>query len=104
VLRRGTRSSAIKRRNSTTRSGAKPATARASAPRPATTDALRDENLPIDVLDMAEPTEQRLLEVGALGRYDRELKQAWERFFLGADPQALTIPLGACANAPDGHL
>lgn len=88
-------------------------------------DALRDENLPIDVLDMAQPTEQevsesdrifvaqlrlvalsserlrkciydhnrafaqrsrwqrdRLLEVGELGRYDRELKEAWERFFL----------------------
>jgi len=88
-------------------------------------DALRDENLPIDVLDMAHPTEQevsesdrifvaqlrlvalgsarlrkciydhnrafaqrsrwqrdRLLEVGELGRYDRELKEAWERFFL----------------------
>jgi hypothetical protein len=86
---------------------------------------LRDENLPIDVLDMAEPTEQevsesdrifvaqlrlvalgserlrkciydhnrafaqrsrwqrdRLLEVGELSRYDRELKEAWERFFL----------------------
>jgi hypothetical protein len=88
-------------------------------------DALRDENLPIDVLDMAQPTEQevsesdrifvaqlrlvalsserlrkciydhnrafaqrsrwqrdRLLEVGELTRYDRELKEAWERFFL----------------------
>jgi hypothetical protein len=88
-------------------------------------DALRDENLPIDVLDMAEPTEQevsesdrifvaqlrlvalgserlrkciydhnrafaqrsrwqrdRLLEVGELSRYDRELKEAWERYFL----------------------
>ncbi|MHB2001392.1 MAG: ABC-three component system protein [Solirubrobacteraceae bacterium] len=88
-------------------------------------DGLRDENLPIDVLDMAEPTEQevsesdrifvaqlrlvalsserlrkciydhnrafaqrsrwqrdRLLEVGELGRYDRELKEAWERFFI----------------------
>ena len=88
-------------------------------------DALRDENLPIDVLDMAEPTDQevsesdrifvaqlrlvalgserlrkciydhnrafaqrsrwqrdRLLEVGELSRYDRELKEAWERFFL----------------------
>jgi hypothetical protein len=88
-------------------------------------DALRDENLPIDVLDMAEPTEQevsqsdrifvaqlrlvalgserlrkciydhnrafaqrsrwqrdKLLEVGELSRYDRELKEAWERFFL----------------------
>lgn len=88
-------------------------------------DALRDENLPIDVLDMAEPTEEevsesdrifvaqlrlvalsserlrkciydhnrafaqrsrwqrdRLLEVGELSRYDRELKEAWERFFL----------------------
>jgi hypothetical protein len=88
-------------------------------------DALRDENLPIDVLDMAQPTERevsesdrifvaqlrlvalsserlrkciydhnrafaqrsrwqrdRLLEVGELGRYDRELKEAWERFFL----------------------
>jgi hypothetical protein len=90
-----------------------------------TADALRDENLPIDVLDMEQPTEQevseserifvaqlrlvalssarlrkciydhnrafaqrsrwqrdRLLEVGELGRYDRELKEAWERFFL----------------------
>jgi hypothetical protein len=88
-------------------------------------DALRDENLPIDVLDMPEPTEQevsesdrifvaqlrlialgserlrkciydhnrafaqrsrwqrdRLLEVGELGKYDRELKEAWERYFL----------------------
>jgi hypothetical protein len=88
-------------------------------------DTLRDENLPIDVLDMAEPTDQevsegdrifvaqlrlvalgserlrkciydhnrafaqrsrwqrdRLLEVGELSRYDRELKEAWERFFL----------------------
>lgn len=88
-------------------------------------DALRDENLPIDVLDMAEPTEHevsendrifvaqlrlvalgserlrkciydhnrafaqrsrwqrdRLLEVGELSRYDRELKEAWERYFL----------------------
>lgn len=88
-------------------------------------DALRDENLPIDVLDMSEPTEQevsesdrifvaqlrlvalaserlrkciydhnrafaqrsrwqrdRLLEVGELGKYDRELKEAWERYFL----------------------
>lgn len=88
-------------------------------------DTLRDENLPIDVLDMAEPTDQevsesdrifiaqlrlvalgserlrkciydhnrafaqrsrwqrdRLLEVGELSRYDRELKEAWERYFL----------------------
>jgi hypothetical protein len=88
-------------------------------------DTLRDENLPIDVLDMAEPTEQeaaesdrifvaqlrlvalgnermrrciydhnrafaqrsrwqrdRLLEVGELARYDRELKEAWARHFL----------------------
>lgn len=88
-------------------------------------DALRDENLPIDVLDMPEPSEQevsasdrifvaqlrlvalsserlrkciydhnrafaqrsrwqrdRLLEVGELSRYDRELREAWERFFL----------------------
>jgi hypothetical protein len=88
-------------------------------------DALRDENLPIDVLDMVEPSEEevsesdrifvaqlrlvalgsarlrkciydhnrafaqrsrwqrdRLLEVGELARYDRELKEAWERFFL----------------------
>ena len=88
-------------------------------------DALRDENLPIDVLDMAEPTSQeveqsdrifvaqlrlvalgsermrrciydhnrafaqrsrwqrdRLLEVGELSRYDRELKEAWEGYFL----------------------
>jgi len=88
-------------------------------------DALRDENLPIDVLDMPEPTDQevsesdrifvaqlrlvavgserlrkciydhnrafaqrsrwqrdRLVEVGELSRYDRELKEAWERFFL----------------------
>lgn len=88
-------------------------------------DTLRDENLPIDVLDMPEPTEQevsesdrifvaqlrlvalgserlrkciydhnrafaqrsrwqrdRLLEVGELGKYDRELKEAWERYFL----------------------
>jgi hypothetical protein len=95
-------------------------------------DALRDENLPIDVLDMAEPTDQevsesdrifvaqlrlvalsserlrkciydhnrvfaqrsrwqrdRLLEVGELSRYDRELKESWERFFLpiGDDDQ-----------------
>jgi len=88
-------------------------------------DTLRDENLPIDVLDMAEPSERevsesdrifvaqlrlialgserlrgciydhnrafaqrslwqrdRLLEVGELGRYDRELKEAWARHFL----------------------
>jgi ABC-3C protein len=88
-------------------------------------DTLRDENLPIDVLDMAEPSEQevsesdrifvaqlrlialgsermrrciydhnrafaqrslwqrdRLLEVGELGRYDHELKEAWARHFL----------------------
>ena len=88
-------------------------------------DALRDENLPIDVLDMPEPTDQevsdsdrifvaqlrlmavgshrlrkciydhnrafaqrsrwqrdQLVEVGELGRYDRELKEAWERYFL----------------------
>lgn len=90
-------------------------------------DSLRDENLPIDVLEMPEPTDEevsesdrifvaqlrlvavgserlrkciydhnrafaqrslwqrdRLLEVGELGRYDRELKEAWERFFLPA--------------------
>lgn len=88
-------------------------------------ETLRDENLPIDFLDMAEPTDQEvsesdrifvaqlrlvalsserlrksiydhnrafaqrsrwqrdeLLEVGELGRYDRELKEAWERYFL----------------------
>lgn len=88
-------------------------------------DSLRDDDLPIDVLDMAEPTDQdvadsdrifvaqlrlvalaserlrkciydhnrafaqrsrwerdKLLEVGELTRYDRELKEAWERFFL----------------------
>lgn len=88
-------------------------------------DSLRDENLPIDVLDMAEPTDEevsdsdrifieqlrlvalgserlrkciydhnrafaqrslwqrdRLLEIGELSRYDRELKEAWERYFL----------------------
>jgi hypothetical protein len=88
-------------------------------------DTLRDENLPIDVLDMVEPTDQevsesdrifvaqlrlvalgserlrkciydhnrafaqrsrwqrdRLLEIGELGRYDRELTEAWESFFL----------------------
>jgi hypothetical protein len=88
-------------------------------------DALRDDNLPIDVLDMAEPTEQevsesdrifvaqlrlvalgserlrkciydhdrafaqrsrwqrdRLLEVGELSPCDRDLKEAWERYFL----------------------
>lgn len=88
-------------------------------------DSLRDENLPIDVLDMPQPTDEevsesdrifvdqlrlvamgserlrkciydhnrafaqrsiwqrdRLLEVGELGRYDQELKEAWERFFL----------------------
>lgn len=88
-------------------------------------DALRDENLPIDVLDMPEPTDQevsesdrifvaqlrlmalgsqrlrkciydhnrafaqrsrwqrdQLVEVGELGRYDRELKEAWERYFV----------------------
>ena len=90
-------------------------------------DSLRDESLPIDVLDMPEPTDEevsesdrifvaqlrlvamasqrlrkciydhnrafaqrsiwqrdRLLEIGELGRYDRELKEAWERFFLPA--------------------
>lgn len=88
-------------------------------------DTLRDESLPIDVLDMAEPTDEevsdsdrlfvaqlrlvalgserirrciydhnrafaqrsrwqrdRLLEIGELGRYDRELKEAWQGFFL----------------------
>lgn len=88
-------------------------------------DGLRDENLPIDVLDLPEPSEQevaesdrifvaqlrliaiaserlrkciydhnrafaqrslwqrdRLLEIGELGKYDRELKEAWERHFL----------------------
>jgi hypothetical protein len=88
-------------------------------------DSLRDENLPIDVLGMAEPTPQevaesdrifvaqlrlvamnsqrirkciydhnrafaqrsrwqrdRLLDIGELSRYDQELKEAWERFFL----------------------
>jgi hypothetical protein len=88
-------------------------------------DSLRDENLPIDVLDMPQPSDEevsesdrifveqlrlvamsserlrkciydhnrafaqrsiwqrdRLLEVGELGRYDQELKEAWERFFL----------------------
>jgi hypothetical protein len=88
-------------------------------------DSLRDDNLPIDVLDMPQPTDQevsesdrvfvaqlrivalaserlrkciydhnrafaqrsiwqrdRLLEIGELGRYDLELKEAWERFFL----------------------
>jgi|SRR5215203_225666 len=97
-------------------------------------DSLRDESLPIDVLDMPEPTDEevsesdrifvaqlrlvamasqrlrkciydhnrafaqrsiwqrdRLLEVGELGRYDQELKEAWERFFLpaGDDEPAL---------------
>jgi ABC-3C protein len=90
-------------------------------------DSLRDENLPIDVLDMPEPSDEevsesdrifvaqlrlvamsserlrkciydhnrafaqrsiwqrdRLLEIGELGRYDQELKEAWERFFLPA--------------------
>lgn len=90
-------------------------------------DALRDENLPIDVLDMVEPSDQevsendrifvaqlrlialnnerlrnaiydhnrafaqrsrwlrdKLLEVGELSRYDRELKEAWQRYFLPA--------------------
>jgi hypothetical protein len=88
-------------------------------------ESLRDENLPIDVLDMTQPSDQdvaendrifvaqlrlvamrserlrkciydhnrafaqrsiwlrdRLVEVGELGRYDDELKEAWERFFL----------------------
>ncbi|HEV7584850.1 MAG TPA: ABC-three component system protein [Solirubrobacteraceae bacterium] len=88
-------------------------------------DTLRDENLPIDVLDFPRPSEQevsqddrifvaqlrlvamgsqrmrkciydhnrafaqrslwqrdRLLEVGELGRYDAELIEAWERFFV----------------------
>lgn len=88
-------------------------------------ETLRDENLPIDFLDMAEPTDQEvsesdrifvaqlrlvalsserlrksiydhnrafaqrsrwlrdeLLEVGELSRYDRELREAWERYFL----------------------
>ena len=90
-------------------------------------DSLRDENLPIDVLDMPQPSDEevsendrifvaqlrlvamsserlrkaiydhnrafaqrsiwqrdRLLEIGELGRYDDELKEAWERFFLPA--------------------
>ncbi len=88
-------------------------------------DTLRDENLPINVLDFLQPSEQevseddrifvaqlrliamgsqrmrkciydhnrafaqrslwqrdRLLEVGELGRYDAELIEAWERFFV----------------------
>jgi hypothetical protein len=88
-------------------------------------ETLRDENLPIDVLDFPRPSEQevseddrifvaqlrliamgsqrmrkciydhnrafaqrslwqrdRLLEVGELGRYDAELIEAWERFFV----------------------
>jgi hypothetical protein len=88
-------------------------------------DTLRDENLPIDVLDFPPPSEQevseddrifvaqlrliaigsqrmrkciydhnrafaqrslwqrdRLIEVGELGRYDAELIEAWERFFV----------------------
>jgi hypothetical protein len=88
-------------------------------------DSLRDENLPIDVLDFPQPSEQevseddrifvaqlrliamgsqrmrkciydhnrafaqrslwqrdRLLEIGELGRYDAELIEAWERFFV----------------------
>lgn len=88
-------------------------------------DTLRDENLPIDVLDFPQPSDQevseddrifvaqlrliamgsqrmrkciydhnrafaqrslwqrdRLLEVGELGRYDAELIEAWERFFV----------------------
>jgi hypothetical protein len=88
-------------------------------------DMLRDENLPVDVLDLPQPTpddvseddrifvaqlrlialsserlrkciydhnrafaqrsiwqRDRLLEVGELGHYDQELKEAWERFFL----------------------
>ena len=88
-------------------------------------DSLRDENLPIDVLDLPQPSVEevsaddrifvaqlrlvalgserlrkciydhnrafaqrsiwqrdRLLEVGELGRYDQELTEAWERFFV----------------------
>jgi hypothetical protein len=88
-------------------------------------DALRDDNLPIDVFDLPEPTEaevsdddrifvaqlrliamgsarlrkciydhnrafaqrsiwqrDRLLEIGELSQYDRELREAWERFFM----------------------
>lgn len=98
-------------------------------------DSLRDESLPIDVLDMPEPSDEevsesdrifvaqlrlvamasqrlrkciydhnrafaqrsiwqrdRLLEVGELGRYDQELKEAWERFFL---------PIGDDEPAPE---
>jgi hypothetical protein len=96
-------------------------------------DELRDENLPIDVLDLPEPTDaevseddrifvaqlhlialhhkrlrkcvydhnrafaqrsiwqrERLLNVGELGRYDSELVDEWERFFLplGEDEDA----------------
>jgi len=97
-------------------------------------DSLRDESLPIDVLDMPEPTDEevsesdrifiaqlrlvamasqrlrkciydhnrafaqrsiwqrdRLLEVGELGRYDQELKEAWERFFLPAGDDEPTL-------------
>lgn len=88
-------------------------------------ETLRDENLPIDVLDMTQPSDQevaesdrifvaqlrlvamsserlrkciydhnrafaqrsiwlrdRLVQIGELGQYDDELKEAWERFFL----------------------
>lgn len=88
-------------------------------------DSLRDENLPIDLLDLPQPSleevsaddrvfvaqlrlvalgserlrkciydhnrafaqrsiwqRDRLLEVGELGRYDQELTEAWERFFV----------------------
>jgi hypothetical protein len=107
-------------------------------------DTLRDENLPIDVLDFPTPSEQevseddrifvaqlrliamgsqrlrkciydhnrafaqrslwqrdRLLEVGELGRYDAELIEAWERFFvpLSDEPGAETTDEESKANA-----
>ena len=109
-------------------------------------DELRDENLPIDVLDMAEPTAQeveesdrifvaqlrlvalgsqrmrrciydhnrafaqrsrwqrdRLLEVGELSRYDRELKEAWEGYFLpiGDGDDGQVDEDGLCRQARD---
>ena len=113
-------------------------------------DSLRDENLPIDVLDLPQPSDQavaeddrifvaqlrlvamgsarlrkciydhnrafaqrsiwqrdRLLEVGELGHYDQELKEAWERFFLplgDEDPETDADELGRLARERFGEL
>lgn len=113
-------------------------------------DSLRDENLPIQVLDLPQPSDQavaeddrifvaqlrlvamgsarlrkciddhnrafaqrsiwqrdRLLEVGELGQYDQELKEAWERFFLplaDEDPESYSDALERLARERFGEL